>query len=1050
MARRSPLALPLIGAALALGVGTIASWILSDGGGGAAAVSMVDSPGASAAQELADAEPGHDEPASVTDPEPELADAAEARVEPAELTSEARISLAETELEAAHWVEGRVLFPADTPPDEVVEIVAAGKQFENRDPYRAKVAADGSFRVAFSEHTRYGWLKLDAPHLHLEESEKIKISSIPDEIVLEPKLGGRIRGVVIPPPGVTDARAKPKDDQVRIHCWSGTNHEGVQRTGKVGQDMRFDLRGVPAGQSYVLEYDAGNWAPVEQEDLQLAAGQTQDIELRPSLGARVAVRVIDETAAAVRDARVIVRIERKSRGMISRESRRAERGRDGTYAIEGIAPSQATLVASKEGFADAELDLGEVVDGEVREGLELRLSLGHSFAGRVVWPDGTPAPGASLRVEEESQPVTWMGTRDGSAPGSHESASASDGSFLVTGLGPGPYTISASAAKVIAPEPAAEGEKRPNSTKKGPPWHVEFEHVRASESPLVLTLQPGLAVTGRVVDDTGTGVNRFTVSATKIEGTGPQLSYSGSGPSNRFESEDGSFVFEGLPEGRWQLCVRAKGFVEGFASNITLPGNGQGLTILLARAATLSGTVVDPAGQPVEKAKVLAEFDSPEFLRYSSWDGDVEHVDSTDDLGRFEIDDAPIGKLLMVASHDGFVSSEPLSVEVVPAGTLDALVLRLRRGGRLTGELRSSAGERADGRGISLHFRDGGEWRETSTDATGEFAIENLVPGIYQVTAEPSEQELIALGGGEDEDQDEPSWMGRTALEESAAVSIADGETTHVVLGGPPRAPVQVSGTVRCGRKPVEGARIRTWKHSSTGQLQQRFAKTDADGSYELTLDEPGSYSFTLTSPSSWTQVSRHESIPEVSSHTLDFELPSGQISGRVLGPDGAPLEGIHVSIRIDSTEAEKRSDGIYGWSESDAEGRFAFLDLPPGSYTVSTRDGNFSAQVRYGSVEETGLVLKEGAHIAGLSLELDDAATLEGIVRTVSGTPAGGATITVWNGRGQPDGTWSVKATDKTGRYSVSGLAPGSWSVSARLHSEVAEASPPVLLEPG
>src|SRR5580700_6626922 len=54
--------------------------------------------------------------------------------------------------------------------------------------------------------------------------------------------------------------------------------------------------------------------------------------------------------------------------------------------------------------------------------------------------------------------------------------------------------------------------------------------------------------------------------------------------------------------------------------------------------------------------------------------------------------------------------------------------------------------------------------------------------------------------------------------------------------------------------------------------------------------------------------------------------LPSGAISGRVLGPDGEPVGGIHVFVRGRS--------GLQS-AQTDDQGRFRIAGLSPGSYRI-------------------------------------------------------------------------------------------------------------------
>src|SRR5688572_15016170 len=111
----------------------------------------------------------------------------------------------EAELARAHWVHGRVLFPAGTPDDERAFVVADGRPFEDGSRHRVAVGPDGTFRVAFSEKTRAGHFELEARYLYMEESVRWKAGASA-EIVLAPALGARIAGRVLPLPG-TDAAA---------------------------------------------------------------------------------------------------------------------------------------------------------------------------------------------------------------------------------------------------------------------------------------------------------------------------------------------------------------------------------------------------------------------------------------------------------------------------------------------------------------------------------------------------------------------------------------------------------------------------------------------------------------------------------------------------------------------------------------------------------------------------------------------------------------------------------------------------------------------------
>jgi protocatechuate 3,4-dioxygenase beta subunit len=283
----------------------------------------------------------------------------------------------------------------------------------------------------------------------------------------------------------------------------------------------------------------------------------------------------------------------------------------------------------------------------------------------------------------------------------------------------------------------------------------------------------------------------------------------------------------------------------------------------------------------------------------------------------------------------------------------------------------------------------------------------------------------------------------------SAEVSVRDGETTTVVLGAPPSSPVRVSGRVHRGNQAVPGVQVSVWKSRS-----EVSATTGADGRYELVVDGAGSCTFGLYSESGGTQTSRHVEIPDAASFTLDFELASGRIAGRVLGADGEPVHNAWVQLAVDPSRAELSSTGVHGWTQTPPNGSFAFESLGPGIYQLTVTDmrGQFTGggSAQHGSVVRGGLRLEEGGSIEGLVIRLEEAASLEGTVTTASGGPAIGARIAVRDEQGEIQQNWWNTTTDGAGRYRVGGLAPGSWSVSARLGSDVSEESASVLLSAG
>src|SRR5258707_14031298 len=137
---------------------------------------------------------------------PDSATAAVASPPTTDSRSSAVSTESDRELKDALWVEGRVIIPEGTPPDEHVEILAEGGKFKSRPLHRTPMAPDGSFRVAFAPGTEVGELTLEAHYLYLDTGMSISPSNPSKDIVLTPKIGGDIRGRLVPADGSSSLR----------------------------------------------------------------------------------------------------------------------------------------------------------------------------------------------------------------------------------------------------------------------------------------------------------------------------------------------------------------------------------------------------------------------------------------------------------------------------------------------------------------------------------------------------------------------------------------------------------------------------------------------------------------------------------------------------------------------------------------------------------------------------------------------------------------------------------------------------------------------------
>jgi protocatechuate 3,4-dioxygenase beta subunit len=202
-----------------------------------------------------------------------------------------------------------------------------------------------------------------------------------------------------------------------------------------------------------------------------------------------------------------------------------------------------------------------------------------------------------------------------------------------------------------------------------------------------------------------------------------------------YESEDGSFVCEGVKPGRYVLGILAEG-LRDFQSEPFEVVASQETTqdLVLDEGASIQGRVIDESGRPVADA-VVEESDSLNARRgrMGVW-GERSRLEcprgTTDSSGEFTLHNLTPGQVTLKATHPDYAAKE-VRTEIPPEGqTAEKLTIQLERGTLLHGWVRGLDGEPLSG--ISLNLRGGGNPR-TTTDHRGEYRFEHLPGGTYRI-----------------------------------------------------------------------------------------------------------------------------------------------------------------------------------------------------------------------------------------------------------------------------------------------------------------------------
>ena len=497
----------------------------------------------------------------------------------------------------------------------------------------------------------------------------------------------------------------------------------------------------------------------------------------------------------------------------------------------------------------------------------------------------------------------------------------------------------------------------------------------------------GFRITGRVVNSmTGAPVAGAYVEVNAASGSMSRTVRAGA---------DGSFVFTQMPADRYVLRARRKGYVEQmylqherFTSAI-LAGpnlNTENLVFPLAPEGVISGEVTDEAGEPVQSARML-------LFREESVNGrHVKHLQTqktTDDEGQYRFTSLPSGSYYLAVSAEpwytayarafsrGRAASQkpgqrgssldlvyPITYYPNATDASGAASIRVDAGGSARADMRLAPVP-------ALHMRL--EIGEANPQSYTQVMVKQPVLGTYQDQSQVPTRPLVsdrAPKDGEDgEDGDASQSSGTLVMEieglrpgpsvvqvitdnsgdarqsgkvsKSVALDPADGQTLDVRGIAPAGV---VSGTVQSegSASPLPGARVllrNVSKGNAFGEASDSagnfsFSSDEIEpGVYEIFAVAPGGLELRSLSANGTKATGRKIEISSGGDLRLVLTLARG-VNGRVKGiveRGGKPAPGMMVVL----VPEDLRELADYRRDQSDSDGSFSLIPVPPGKYTV-------------------------------------------------------------------------------------------------------------------
>ena len=371
--------------------------------------------------------------------------------------------------------------------------------------------------------------------------------------------------------------------------------------------------------------------------------------------------------------------------------------------------------------------------------------------------------------------------------------------------------------------------------------------------------------------------------------------------------------------------------------------------------ASIAGIVRDDAGAPVPDARV----------RLWSRDPAIDTTVRTDAAGAFAIQALPAGSYTLAAEKDGYLGDRRnyrqrmrLDIPVRQVTVADSepsagVEVPIVRGATIAGAVYDTGGSPAARRYVRIlrrdpHFDDV-SWIDAApvaaTDDAGRFRVGGLAAGEY-----------VVMAGLTENGERRVYHPDATRISGAAPVAIATGEErAGVDLRARSVETTSVAGVVRGpGGAPIAGVRVDlTSGGGSEPDDRRQSATTAADGTFAFANVQADDYRVNArTEATGWTGVpdgTRAWASALVAARGLAPSRvvlvlePGRQLTGRVtFPPDAARPAGLRTApIALSPADAATRAllrSASRLSAPLEADGRFTFAGVPPGTYRVAPR----------------------------------------------------------------------------------------------------------------
>ena len=531
----------------------------------------------------------------------------------------------------------------------------------------------------------------------------------------------------------------------------------------------------------------------------------------------------------------------------------------------------------------------------------------------------------------------------------------------------------------------------------------------------VETLEKGLTVTGRVLDDRGQPIAGATV----------MLSMRSYSPVSVLTDESGAFrlvcssdrsAYREAPV----LIVESPGFAP-IEQTIDLQTEPEALEFRLKRGRNITCRVVDTEGKPVGGAWTVVE-PLPNNRDYSVW------LKDTDNRGEFQIPNVPQNDVKLTVGKEGYITIR----DHILTASENEVVVTMKRALRVHGTVTDSkTGKTIPNFEVAAVYETGSRTRTSGPVAFTE--------GTYEISfdeARTETQQLKVSAVGY-----EPNTSDQINIDEDERVinfKLVRSASFNDATAGRPREQIRPSGSRRIKGvvrdeqgKPIPDAVVVTCPRMGVETV------TNAKGAFTLKLRGTQGSMGTMRQEEITYLLARQKErnlataiVLDISADTVDVTLTPGAIlSGKVVDVEGKGIPDAELSLTFWTSSVG------YGSREAakiDEAGRYEIRAIPTGQkYSVNASAEGYGE--RYVQVN-TGGAANKILEVEPLALSVADLSA-SGIVVDDFDQPLSGIRIYAY-GNGQPT---RETFTDKEGRFTIENVCTGKLNIQANSKSDSA-----------